>query len=147
MSYREKYLSAQISAAVVSGRLNVSNSMTGNLAFSGRAADIPIHYGTTDQWNSQPDLVGKKGHIYVYSDFGETEIDGETVSVPNIKIGDGNAFLIDNPFITASVDDIINTHISDTNIHITADERDFWNEKVRCYINPDNPENVIFTTD
>ncbi len=147
MGYREKFLSAQISAAVASGRLNVSNSMMGNLAFSGRVAGTPIHYGTTDQWNSQPDLIGKKGHIYVYSDFGKTEIDGETVSVPNIKIGDGNAFLIDNPFITASVDDIINTHISDTDIHITADERDFWNEKVRCYIDADNPENVIFTTD
>ena len=146
MGYREKFLSAQISAAVASGRLNVSNSMMGNLAFSGRVAGTPIHYGTTDQWNSQPDLIGKKGHIYVYSDFGETEIDGKKVAVPNIKIGDGNAFLIDNPFITASVDDIINTHISDTDIHITADERDFWNEKVRCYIDPDNPENVIFTT-
>lgn len=48
MGYREKFLSAQISAAVVSGRLNVSNSMTGNLAFSGRTTDVPIHYGTTD---------------------------------------------------------------------------------------------------
>ena len=147
MGYREKFLSAQISAAVVSGRLNVSNSMTGNLAFSGRAADAPIHYGTTDQWNSQPDLVGKKGHIYVYSDFGETEINGEKVAVPNIKIGDGNAFLIDNPFLTATVDDIINLHITDTDVHISAEERDFWNEKVRCYIDPENPENVIFTTD
>ena len=76
MGYREKFLSAQISAAAVSGRLNVSNSMTGNLAFSGRVTDVPIHYGTTDQWNSQPNLVGKKGHIYVYCDFGETEING-----------------------------------------------------------------------
>lgn len=147
MGYREKFLSAQISAAVVSGRLNVSNPMTGNLAFSGRAADVPIHYGTTNQWDSQPDLVGRKGHIYVYSDFGETEINGEKVAVPNIKIGDGNAFLIDNPFLTATVDDIINLHITDTDAHISADERDFWNEKVRCYIDSENPENVIFTTD
>lgn len=147
MGYREKFLSAQISAAAISGRLNVSNPMTGNLAFSGRVADAPIHYGTTDQWNSQPDLVGKKGHIYVYSDFGETKINGEKVAVPNIKIGDGNAFLIDNPFLTATVDDIINLHITDTDVHISAEERDFWNEKVRCYIDPENPENVIFTTD
>ena len=147
MGHREKFLSAQISAAAVSGRLNVSNPMTGNLAFSGRVTDAPIHYGTTDQWNSQPDLVGKKGHIYVYSDFGETDIDGEKVIVPNIKIGDGNAFLIDNPFLTATVDDIINLHITDTDVHISAEERDFWNEKVRCYIDPENPENVIFTTD
>lgn len=147
MTYREKFLAAQISAAAVSGRLNVSNRMSGNLSFSGRAADVPIHYGTTEYWNSQPDLVGKKSHIYVYSDYAETEIDGEIVAVPNIKIGDGNAFLIDNPFITASVDDIINMHINDNDVHISAAERDFWNEKVRCYIDPENPENVIFTNE
>lgn len=147
MTYREKFLSAEISAATVSGQLNVSQGMTGNLAASGRISDIPIHYGTTEHWNSLPDLVGKKSHIYVYTDYAETEIDGEMVPVPNIKIGDGSAYLIDNPFITKSVEDILNLHIEDNSVHISDAERDFWNEKVRCYIDPDNPENVIFTTD
>ena len=147
MAYREKFLSAQISAAAVSGKLNVSASMSGSLGMSGRVADIPIHYGTTEHWNSQTGLVGKKGHIYVYSDFGETELNGEIVPVPNIKIGDGNAFIIDNPFVTASVEDIINMHINDSDIHISADDREFWGNKVRCYIDPENPENIIFTTE
>ncbi|MCI7768560.1 MAG: hypothetical protein MSJ26_11360 [Oscillospiraceae bacterium] len=147
MAYSEKFLAAQISAAAVSGRLNVSQSMAGNLALSGRAADIPIHYGTCEYWNSQTELVGKKSHIYVYSDFGETEIDGEKVAVPNIKIGDGNAFLIDNPFLTASVDELLKMHIDDSSVHISADERDLWNSKVRCFIDPESPENIIFTTD
>lgn len=147
MAYREKFLAAQISAAAVSGKLNVSQSMAGSLALSGRASDIPIHYGTTEYWNSQRELVGKKSHIYVYSDFGETEIDGKIVAVPNIKIGDGNAFLIDNPFITASVEELLKMHIADTSVHISADERDFWNNKVRCFIDPEDPDNVIFTTD
>lgn len=147
MAYSEKILVAQISAAALGGKLNVSQSMAGSLALSGRAADIPIHYGTTEHWNSQPGLVGKKSHIYVYSDFAETEIDGEIVSVPNIKIGDGNAFLIDNPFITASVEDLMKMHIDDSSVHISADERDFWNNKVRCFIDPESPENIIFTTD
>ena len=147
MSYSEKFLAAQISAAAISGKLSAAQSMAGSLALSGRAADIPIHYGTTNHWNSQPELVGKKSHIYVYSDFAETEIDGEIVSVPNIKSGDGNAFLIDNPFITASVEDLLELHIADTSVHISADERDFWNSKVRCFIDPESPENIIFTTD
>lgn len=147
MSYSEKFLVAQISAAAISGKLSVSQSMAGSLAFSGRVADIPIHYGTTEHWNSQPELVGKKSHIYVYSDFGETEIEGKIVSVPNIKIGDGNAFLIDNPFITASVEELLELHIDDSSVHISSEERDFWNNKVRCFIDPESPENIIFTTD
>lgn len=147
MAYCEKFLAAQISAAAVSGKLDVSQSMVGSLATTGRASDIPIHYGTCEYWNSQPELVGRKSHIYVYSDFGETEIDGKIVAVPNIKIGDGNAFLIDNPFITASVEELLETHIADTSVHISADERDFWNNKVRCFIDPEDPDNVIFTTD
>ena len=146
MAYCEKFLAAQISAAAISGKLNVSQSMAGSLALSGRASDIPIHYGTTEYWNSQRELVGKKSHIYVYSNFGETEIDGQVVAVPNIKIGDGNAFLIDNPFITASVEELLKMHIDDSSVHISADERDFWNNKVRAYIDPENPEILILTT-
>lgn len=147
MAYREKFLSAEISAATVSGQLNVSQGMSGNLAASGRISDIPIHYGTTEHWNSQPDLIGKKSHIYVYSDYAETEIDGEIVAVPNIKIGDGSAFLIDNPFVTKSVEDILNLHLNDGDVHISETERDFWNEKVRCFIDPEDPEKIIFTTE
>ena len=146
MAYCEKFLAAQISAAAIGGKLNVSRSIAGSLALSGRASDIPIHYGTTEYWNSQRELVGKKSHIYVYSDFGETEIDGQVVAVPNIKIGDGNAFLIDNPFITASVEELLKMHIDDSSVHISADERDVWNNKVRAYIDLENPEILILTT-
>lgn len=145
MAYSEKFLLAQISSAAVTGRLNIPRGISGEMASSGRIPDVNIHYGTTEFWNSQPGLIGEKAHIYVYSDFGEAEIDGETVTVPNIKIGDGNAFLIDNPFITASVSDIINMHQSDGDVHISAAERVLWNEKIRCYIDPGDPENVIFT--
>ena len=120
MAYREKFLAAQISAAAVSGKLNISQSMAGSLALTGRASDIPIHYGTCEYWNSQRELVGKKSHIYVYSDFGETEIDGKIVAVPNIKIGDGNAYLIDNPFLTASVEELLKMHIAD-DTQVTVD--------------------------
>ena len=147
MDYNEKIISAEIRAAVASGALKAVQPMTGTLNMYGRAADIPIHYGTTEFWNSQPDLVGKKSHIYVYSDYAETEINSESVAVPNIKIGDGNAYLIDNPFITASVDDILKMHIDDTSVHVNDGERDFWSGKVRCYIDPENYENVIFTTE
>ena len=147
MAYREISLSGRISAVSMSGALNSETGMSGTLNMAKNTADVPIHYGTTEYWNSHPDLVGKKSHIYVYSDYAETEIDGKMVTVPNIKIGDGNAYLIDNPFVTTSVEDIINMHIADNVAHISADERDLWNGKVRCFIDPLDPENIIFTTE
>ena len=145
MSYREKILTAQIHTAAVRGLLNASQPMTGNLNASGRISDTPIHYSTTEEWNGKPELIGQKGHIYVYSDHSETDIGGEIVPVPNIKIGDGKAYLIDSPFVTASVEDMINTHISDDAVHVSEEDRAAWGDKIRCYIAPDDPENIIFT--
>ena len=145
MSYREKILTAQIHTAAVRGLLNASQPMVGVLNASGRISDAPIHYGSTEEWNSKPELIGQKGHIYVYSDHSETEVDGEIVPVPNIKIGDGKAYLIDSPFVTASVEDMINTHISDDAVHVSKEDRAAWGDKIRCYIAPDDPENIIFT--
>lgn len=145
MSYREKILTAQIHTAAVRGLLNASQPMVGTLNASGRISDAPIHYGATEEWNSKTDLIGQKGHIYVYNDYSETEIGGEIVPVPNIKIGDGKAYLIDSPFVTASAENMINTHISDNSVHVSEEDRAAWSDKIRCYIAPDDPENIIFT--
>lgn len=105
-----------------------------------------IHYGTTEYWNAQPSLVGEKSHIYVYTDYAVTKNGEESVLVPNIKIGDGNAYLIDNPFVTTSVEELIDLHINDTTRHITEEERILWNNKVRCYLSTSDSETVVFTT-
>lgn len=105
-----------------------------------------IHYGTTEYWDAQPSLVGEKSHIYVYTDYAVTKNGEESVLVPNIKIGDGNAYLIDNPFVTTSVEELIDLHINDTTRHITEEERILWNNKVRCYLSTSDSETVVFTT-
>lgn len=115
----------------------------GDKEVSGEAA---IHYGTTAYWNSQSTLIGENNHIYVYTDYTTITSNGETKNVPNIKIGDGNAYLIDNPFITTSVEQLINLHINDTTQHITAEERTIWNDKIRCYLSENNNETIVFTT-
>lgn len=97
-----------------------------------------IFYGTTEYWNSQPTIISTKGAVYVYSDHSK---DSEGKDIPGIKIGDGTSYLIDMPF----TDDNYAKHISDSVIHITQQERDFWNNKVRCFINPQNAEHLIFT--
>lgn len=106
-----------------------------------------VHYGTTEYWNTQSTLIGEKSHIYIYTDYSTVESDGNTITVPNIKIGDGAAYLIDNPFITASIEDLMQLHINDDIKHITAEERSVWNGKVRCYLSANDNETVVFTTE
>ena len=115
------------------------------IAFTGVSDNI--HYGTTEYWNSQSTLIGENNHIYVYTDYTTITSDGETKNVPNIKIGDGNAYLIDNPFITTSIEDLLQSHIGDNIKHITDDERSLWNGKVACYLSAADNETIVFTTD
>ena len=99
-----------------------------------------IHFATEAEWNAQPSLVGQAGHFYVYTDH--DEVDGHYI--PAIKIGDGNAYLINNPFIDSNVSTVLE-HISDTIVHITQQEREFWNNKMRCYVQ-NQTEILSFTT-
>lgn len=99
-----------------------------------------VHLETTEYWNSQPTLIGRAGHIYVYTDY--DVVDGK--DIPAIKIGDGLSYLIDNPFIASNSSEI-EDHINNTTVHITAEERAFWNAKMRGYVIEDDEE-VIFTT-
>jgi len=98
-----------------------------------------IFYNTTVYWNSRPSLIAKQGCIYVYSDYKQSE----GVDIPGIKIGDGTSYLIDMPFTDKPLDD----HIADTIRHVTSAERTFWNSKVRCFVDPNDEENIIFTTE
>lgn len=100
------------------------------------------HIDTTANWNAQRTLIGQEGHIYVYSDH--DTVDGQ--NIPGIKIGDGVSYLIDNPFVDSNTSTVLN-HINNSNVHVTSNEKLFWNNKVRCYLDSDNSENVIFTTE
>lgn len=97
------------------------------------------YYGTTEYWNSMPSLISIKGGIYVYSDYKQDE---QGNNIPGIKIGDGKGYLIDAPFI----DGLMYDHIMNMVIHVTQDDKDRWDEKVRCYISPTDSETVVFTT-
>lgn len=105
----------------------------------GSGGDKEIFYGTTEYWNTQPRLISIKSCVYVYNDH---DFNSEGKAIPGIKIGDGTSYLIDMPFI----DEKYTQHILDTASHITQQERDAWNEKVRCFIDPLNDQNIIFTT-
>jgi hypothetical protein len=98
-----------------------------------------IYMDTVAGWAAKAGLVGQANTIYIYTDYQRDENDNP---IAGIKVGDGNAYLIDAPFL----DTIYLEHVNDTDIHITAEEREFWNNKVRCYYSLTDDETVVFTT-
>ena len=57
-----------------------------------------VHIDTTANWNAQRDLVGLKTHLYVYIDY----IVEDGIAYPGFKFGDGQAYLIDLPFVSGN---------------------------------------------
>lgn len=98
-----------------------------------------IYYDTTENWNNQPTLVSEEGSIYIYSDGKIVEKEGESIVIPRIKIGDGNAYLIDKPFIDSDIREKIETLVT-----ITQEDIDRWNSQLDVKINNVDEENLIF---
>lgn len=96
-----------------------------------------IRFDTTENWDAQGQLISEQDVVYVYTDH-ETSPMGDPV--PGFKVGDGLAFLIDLPFS----DVLAMQHRADETIHVTAEEKAFWNEKVRVYIDATNLERLVF---
>ena len=106
---------------------------------------IRMKIDTTERWSSNLTFVPLKGEIICYSDY--AELDG--VKIPNFKIGDGLAYCVDLPFVGDDIRDQLQAHIADEERHITAEEREFWNNKVRCVMEEDygvEGDTLIFTT-
>jgi hypothetical protein len=99
-----------------------------------------VHQNTEAFWNAQLDLIGEAGHIYVYTDH--DEVDGK--KIPGIKVGDGLGYLIDAPFIDSNASKLIE-HIQNSDIHVSLAEKEFWNNKVNCFMSRVDGENIIFT--
>ena len=104
-----------------------------------------ILYGTTEEWNSKKGLITEEGTIYIYSDYSTTTIGDEEKVIPGIKIGDGKAYLIDTPFITQNLQDVLFSHINDLDKHTNLTEKNFWNQKITSYMDNKDPENLIFS--
>ncbi len=107
---------------------------------------------TTAHWNAAVTFIPLKGEVIVYSDYATEIVGGQTVKIPNFKIGDGLAYVPDLPFVGDDLRQELSAHLLDTTAHITAAEREFWNNKVRCYMGTETEdeatvenEELIFT--
>ena len=106
-----------------------------------------IYYDTTANWAKQMSLISEKGAVYIYSDYsGIIGPSGDIIPIAGIKIGDGSSYLLDIPFITDQLTSIIFRHIANNEMHITAQEREFWNHKVSSYLaGEDDLENLVLS--
>ena len=98
---------------------------------------------TTANWNANIHFIPFRGEIIVYSDYGHIDDGfGNQIDVPGIKIGDGNAYLIDLPFVGEDQKRIIlqqlQEHANNQEIHISQAERKFWNNKLNCDVKNGN---------
>lgn len=105
-----------------------------------------VLYDTTQNWARHGSLVTEKGTIYIYSDYTYyISPGGESVPLAGIKIGDGSTYLIDLPFVTDQMTSTIVRHIRNSSIHVTAQEKEFWNNKVSSYLDGSDLENLVLS--
>ena len=99
---------------------------------------IQSKHDTTENWNKAREFIPKAGEVIIYDDYEvktrTVEIQGEaieeTIWVPNIKVGTGNAYVQDLPFVDEIIRDVLLEHIHNQNIHVTSSDKQFWNNKV-----------------
>lgn len=103
---------------------------------SGHTGFAGIVFGTTEEWNQQRTYIPPEGMLVVYTDYQSYKEEGHTVYVPGFKIGDGNAYVVDKPFVGEADTKILQEHLKDTGVHIQPGEREFWNNK----LNYEEPE-------
>lgn len=84
---------------------------------------------TTTNWAAKTSLVSSAGVFYIYTDYETIVQGGKRINVAGVKIGDGTTYVVDLPFVT-----------------VTTEEKQFWNNKVRCYLSSLDTENLVFTT-
>ena len=151
--------------AVVSNKTATTSTGTAS-NFSGQSSEIQriidsaahIYYRTTAGWNEQPSLIAERGAIYVYSDHSSAIVDGQAKIVPGIKVGDGTSYLLDMPFLDSGSDgsgggstdqevlDLLTEHINNTSIHVSANDRSFWNGKTRAYVGSNQQSETLILT-
>jgi hypothetical protein len=99
--------------------------------FSSATSNPSVVAHTTEEWNQIASTTKSEyGVIYIYTDY--TQHEG--VDIPAMKIGDGNAFVVDLPFFSS---------VGTTQPYITYEDVDRWNEKVAATVDPVDGENLV----
>ena len=106
---------------------------------------IQFKRDNTANWNAARGFVPLDGEMIVYTDYERMveEVNGEekVTYIPGVKIGDGQTYVQDLPFIDDGLRKKLLDHINNPNIHVSAAEKLFWNNK----LNVDDSSEVVDT--
>lgn len=110
-------------------------------------ARASIH--TKAEWEALSSYVPTKGELVIYSDW--TEVDG--IVYPGLKIGDGNSYVAHLPLYASSIgqdmqfirdlSDALTAHISNNQIHVSAEDRTRWDNKLNYSVD-EVSETLVF---
>ncbi len=93
--------------------------------------NLVYYSNSTYDWNKNPLLISEKNVLYIYTDYKKIKQGDEEILIPGLKVGDGNAYLIDLPFLNSAVmEQDFMDHINDKVIHVSPYDREFWNNKL-----------------
>lgn len=115
--------------------------------FDALVASLPdvtgIKYGTTEYWNNAVGYIPGPGEVIIYSDYRTKIVDGQTVNIPGIKIGSGNAYVQDLIFLDQDLSDALYAHILNKAIHVTQADKNRWNNKLNVDDNSEVVDEVL----
>lgn len=95
---------------------------------------IQLKRDTTENWNKARGFIPLDGELIIYTDYQSftKEVNGKTktIYIAGVKIGDGKAYVQDLPFVDEELRSRIMAHINNPNIHVSSQEKIFWNNKL-----------------
>ena len=77
------------------GEIKLKNRICGEVGTFYPTGPSIQKYDTTANWAARADYIPKAGEIIIYTDYKIVE----NVPIPNLKIGDGQSYLADLPFV------------------------------------------------
>ena len=94
---------------------------------------IPI-FVTPDKVEIMKSIKPELGQLVIFTNFERKKSDNTTITSAGIKVGEGNEenkkTIEQLPFIDWFYWD----HIDDADIHVTAEQKKFWNKKISCKV-------------
>lgn len=103
----------------------------GNRIIGTGSGSSNVYMDTTENWSRKITYVPNAGDIIVYTDKDQiVEEDQSITYVPGIKMGDGNAYVVDLPFVTEALERKLIGHILNSQIHVSSEDRTRWNNKL-----------------
>lgn len=98
-------------------------------------------------WDLDRNLISQKNVLYIYLDYKNINKNGEQIFIPGLKVGDGTTYLIDLPFVNdfnnGEIEQQILNHINNTTIHVLAEEKEFWNNKLNLSLQSES-QTLVF---